>query len=148
MAVAPTIAAAKDIDIWTRNPGAGIITGLSEVWNAANPDDQVNVTVIPNGQFVTKFTLAVASGSVPDVVSIDLVYTPAFMEQGVLEDLTDAVAQMPFAAHLSPAHTRLATWTDGRQYALPFSAEGSVLVYNKGLFAWAGLDPENPPKTW
>ena len=148
MAVAPTIAAAENIDIWTRNSGAGIITGLAEVWNAANPDDQVNVTVIPNEQFVTKFTLAVASGDVPDVVSIDLVYTPAFMEQGLLEDLTDAVAAMPFAEHLSPAHTRLATWTDGRQYALPFSAEGSVLVYNKGLFTQAGLDPESPPKTW
>jgi multiple sugar transport system substrate-binding protein len=30
----------------------------------------------------------------------------------------------------------------------PFSAEGSVLLYNKALFKKAGLDPNKPPTTW
>ena len=34
---------------------------------------------------------------------------------------------------------------DGKVYSLPFSADGSVLVYNKNLFKQAGLDPEKPP---
>lgn len=148
MTAVPMAAGAEDIDVWTRNSGAGIINGLADRWNESNPDKPVNVTVIPDEQFVTKFTLAVAGGDVPDLVSIDLIYTPAFMEQGLLEDLTDAAKALPHYADLSPAHMRLGTWTDGRHYALPFNAEGSVLVYNKGLFEQAGLDVDNPPTTW
>jgi multiple sugar transport system substrate-binding protein len=37
---------------------------------------------------------------------------------------------------------------DGGLYSVPFAAEGSVLLYNKGLFKQAGLDPEKPPTNW
>jgi multiple sugar transport system substrate-binding protein len=33
-------------------------------------------------------------------------------------------------------------------YALPFSADDSALIYNRTLFAEAGLDPDAPPTTW
>ena len=42
---------------------------------------------------------------------------------------------------------RLATY-DGNIYALPFNAEGSILLWNKDLFEQAGLDPETPPTNW
>jgi ABC-type glycerol-3-phosphate transport system substrate-binding protein len=34
---------------------------------------------------------------------------------------------------------------EGKTYALPFTAEASVLFYNKALFKKAGLDPGKPP---
>lgn len=36
----------------------------------------------------------------------------------------------------------------GRLFALPLALSTPVLYYNKAAFAKAGLDPENPPKTW
>lgn len=33
-------------------------------------------------------------------------------------------------------------------YALPLDTNNMQLLYNKDLFTKAGLDPENPPKTW
>lgn len=36
----------------------------------------------------------------------------------------------------------------GRLQALPIALSLPVLFYNKDAFARAGLDPENPPKTW
>lgn len=144
----PSDVLAEDINVWTRDSGAAIVNGLAERWNAMNKDDQVKVTVIPIDQFVTKFALAVSSGDVPDVVGVDLIYTPAFIKQGLLEDISDIAAKLPFKDKLSAAHLRLGTSADGKLFALPFSAEGSVLVYNKGLFKKAGLDPDSPPKNW
>ncbi|WP_084959210.1 extracellular solute-binding protein [Thermoactinospora rubra] len=37
---------------------------------------------------------------------------------------------------------------DGKVYGLPTDGYGMGLVYNKDVFAKAGLDPANPPKTW
>lgn len=36
----------------------------------------------------------------------------------------------------------------GKQYGVPWIAHAMALVYNKGMFREAGLDPEKPPKTW
>ena len=46
-----------------------------------------------------------------------------------------------------PAAMETAT-LDGVLYGLPFQAEAHALIYNKGLFEAAGLDPEAPPETW
>ena len=40
------------------------------------------------------------------------------------------------------------TGADGGIYAIPLSIQGFVIYYNKKLYTDAGLDPENPPKTW
>ena len=36
----------------------------------------------------------------------------------------------------------------GKVYAIPFSTDCRALYYNRALFRRAGLDPDNPPKTW
>jgi raffinose/stachyose/melibiose transport system substrate-binding protein len=47
-----------------------------------------------------------------------------------------------------PYFQRAETFWDGKQWCMPFYQYGSPIGYNKKLFAKAGLDPENPPKTW
>ena len=135
------------LSIWARDDDRPIVTALVEDWNASH-DNQLEPTFIPGGQFVTKFATAAAGGVAPDLVAIDLVYTPAFMEAGQLTDITEMAKALPFFGELSPSHIRLGTWSDGNIYALPFSAEGSVLVYNKDLFRQAGLNPDQPPTNW
>lgn len=49
--------------------------------------------------------------------------------------------------HYTPAFRQYATW-EGKTYAAPFYLLGDPWVYNRDLFAEAGLDPDNPPKTW
>ncbi|WP_455478645.1 sn-glycerol-3-phosphate ABC transporter substrate-binding protein UgpB [Bartonella sp. B10] len=36
----------------------------------------------------------------------------------------------------------------GRMLSMPFNASTPILYYNKDIFRKAGLDPEQPPKTW
>jgi multiple sugar transport system substrate-binding protein len=80
------------------------------------------------------------------VVAIDLVFVPTFSKAGQLSDITAEAKALPFADKLSPSHMRLGAF-DKKQYAVPFSAESSFLLYNKSLFKKAGLDPEKPPVT-
>ncbi|MDR0266884.1 ABC transporter substrate-binding protein [Paenibacillus sp.] len=37
---------------------------------------------------------------------------------------------------------------DNKLYSMPFNTSNPILYYNKDLFKAAGLDPENPPKTF
>lgn len=135
------------LSLWSRDDGEELLNALVEAWNATH-EDQISVTYIPSEQFVTKFATSVAGGVAPDIVSIDLIYTPAFTEAGQLTDITELAHSLPYFEHLSPSHVRLGTGSDGNIYALPFKAEGSVLLYNKDLFRQAGLDPDSPPTTW
>ncbi|HKR44168.1 MAG TPA: sugar ABC transporter substrate-binding protein [Paraburkholderia sp.] len=144
---AATHAQADDgISFWVRASDAAFVTPLVATWNQSHPT-KVNLTVIPNDDFVTKFGTASAGGAAPDVIAIDLIFVPQFARAGQLTDITDQSKKLPFYQSLSPSHLRLGNY-QGKQYALPFSAESSMLLYNKSLFKRAGLNPDQPPKTW
>ena len=138
---------AVTLTMWSRSATEDVVNALAERWNESH-ENQIEVTIIPSDQFVTKFSTALAGGQAPDLAVIDLIYTPAYMLADQLTNITDLAQSLPFFDDLSPAHVRLGTWEDGHIYALPFAAEGSFLLYNKDLFEQAGLDPESPPTTW
>ena len=134
-----------NMTMWVRNISFQT-QELVDTWNANN-DSQVELTVIPSGEFVTKMGAAIAAGEPPDIASIDLIYTPAFASAGQLVDITDYVRALPYADDLTPAHMELGLY-EGRNYAVPTAVDGSFIVYNIDLFEQAGLDPDNPPSTW
>jgi multiple sugar transport system substrate-binding protein len=134
------------ITIWARDAQKTFMSQLVDAYNKSHKS-QAKLSIIPSAQFVQKFGTAAASGSAPDVASIDLVFLPYFASQGALEDITDVANSLPYKDSLSPAHRKLATY-DGKTYALPFTAEASVLYYNKDLFKKAGLDPKKPPTNY
>jgi len=133
------------MSLWVRDSTV-LVEALVDGWNETH-ENQIELTVIPASEFVTKMGAAVAAGEAPDIASIDLIYTPAFSSAGQLTDLTELVDQLEYVDDLSPAHMTLGEY-EGRNYAVPFAAEGSFLIYNTDLFTEAGLDPENPPTTW
>src|SRR3954452_17867519 len=134
------------ITIWARDVQKPFMGQLVDAYNKSHKA-QAKLSLIPSAQFVQKFGTAAASGTAPDVASIDLVFLPYFASQGALQDITDLSNGLPYKDSLSPAHQRLATY-EGKTYALPFTAEASVLYYNKDLFKKAGLNPSKPPTTF
>ena len=135
--------ASGTITIWARDSEKGFMSLLVDAYNKSH-SVKATVTIIPAPNFVQKFGTASASGSGPDVAAIDLVYLPYFASKGVLEDISSVESSLPYKDGLSKAHMKLATY-NGKQYALPFSAEASVMFWNKDLFKKAGLDPNKPP---
>jgi multiple sugar transport system substrate-binding protein len=134
------------ISIWARDVQKPFMGQLVDAYNKSHKA-QAKLSLIPSAQFVQKFGTAAASGTAPDVASIDLVFLPYFASQGALQDISEMANGLSYKDSLSPAHRRLATY-DGKTYALPFTAEASVLYYNKDLFKKAGLDPDKPPTNY
>ncbi|MBO6718257.1 MAG: sugar ABC transporter substrate-binding protein [Rhizobiaceae bacterium] len=140
-----TSAWAEELIFWERSgANAGMVERLVEMWNEAEPDRQINLTYIPHAEMVAKLAQAIASGDVPDLMGMDLIYTPQFSKAGQLEDITDYVKDWPELRTASPGHMTVATWED-RIYGVPLYADVSALFYNKDLFEQAGLDPNKPP---
>lgn len=143
---ASTMAAATDVTLWIRPDGAAFMPPLIKAFNDKGAD-QIKLEIVPANQLVQKFATAVAGGSAPDGLSLDLVFTPSLAQKDQLADLTDWAKSLPYFKSLSPAHISVATH-DGRIYGMPFAVDASLLFWNKKLFTAAGLDPEAPPKTW
>jgi multiple sugar transport system substrate-binding protein len=134
------------LTLWSRAANEAFVRQLVDAWNADHIN-QIEPTIIPSDQFITRVGTGFAAGEVPDILPIDLIYVPAFAKAGQLTEISALAEELDYFDQLSPSHVRLARYEDGL-YALPFTAEGSVLLYNKGLFEQAGLDPEQPPTTW
>ena len=63
--------------MWSRDSDQALVEGLVKKWNASHKN-QIETTIIPASDFVTKFGVAVAGGAAPDIIAIDLIYVPAF----------------------------------------------------------------------
>lgn len=138
--------AQQKLTMWSRSTSEAFMPGLIKAFNEKH-ETQIELQIVPSSEMVQKYATAAAGGSAPDFVSLDLVYAPAFAKSGVLEDLTDLAKSLPYFDHLSKAHVGTGTY-DGRIYALPMSADASVLLWNKRLFKEAGLDPDKGPASW
>jgi multiple sugar transport system substrate-binding protein len=140
-------AMAEDLQMWERSGGnQAMVELLIPAWNEKNPDRQIKMTLIPSPEMVPKLAQAIASGEVPDLMGMDLIYGPQFEAAGQLVDITDQVKDWPELKTASPGHMMVSTYKD-RIYGVPLYADVSVLYWNKRLFKEAGLDPEVGPQS-
>jgi len=134
-----------ELSMWERSGGnKDMVDMLVAAWNTKNPDCKVKLTYIPHTEMVGKIAQGIASGDVPDLMGMDLIYAPQFEKASQLVDVTDRVKDWSELETASKGHMNVATWED-RIYGVPLYADVSALFYNKDLFAKAGLDPEKPP---
>lgn len=147
LAAMPVSAWAEDLQMWERSGGnAGMVDALVAAWNEKNPDRKIVLTYIPHTEMVPKLAQSIASGEVPDLMGLDLIYGPQFESAGQLEDITSYFADDATIKTASPGHMKVSTY-DGKLYGVPLYADVSALFWNKDLFKKAGLDPEVPPKS-
>ena len=154
VAVAATPEPAKDcaqstadnrMEMWERSGGnKGMVDQLVCDWNTANADKPINLSYIPHAEMVGKIAQGIASGNVPDLMGMDLIYAPQFENAGQLVDITDKISSWPELKTASPGHMTVATFNN-RLYGVPLYADVSALFYNKTLFKKAGLDENKPP---
>ena len=108
---------------------------------------EVSGTELSFDSLSDKFAIALTTGDVPDILDLDLVLAPMFTSKNAMLDITDRVKATGMDKDFNPKFMDLGVW-NGKIYMIPFSADVSVLFYNKDLFKKAGLDPEKTPETW
>jgi len=134
-----------ELTMWERSGGnKQMVDTLVEAWNTKNPDCKIKLTYIPHTEMVGKIAQGIASGEVPDLMGMDLIYAPQFEKAGQLVDLTASIKDWPELKTASKGHMTVATY-ESKLYGVPLYADVSALFYNKDLFTKAGLDPNKPP---
>ncbi|MEO3802865.1 extracellular solute-binding protein [Nonomuraea sp. B1E8] len=90
-----------------------------------------------------RVTAALASTDAPDVIEVGNTQVAQYSSSGGVTDLTAKVADLKGEDWL-PGLAQPGN-IDGKQYGIPWYAANRVVVYNKDLFAEAGI--KEPPKT-
>ncbi len=126
------------------------IASLIDQFNTANPGIKVTAVVQPSyDEYKTLLQTSILSNTTPDIAAVDLIWVPGLVSSNALEPMDSYIkADTSFA--MDDFYTLLANYDvmSGQRYGMPFSANNMQLIWNKDLFAKAGLDPEVAPKTW
>jgi sorbitol/mannitol transport system substrate-binding protein len=121
---------------------------LKGEFEAANPGITVNFQVMEEGDLRSAVTADVAnSAGQYDIVTIGAYEVPQWGANGWLTDLTADLADEAYDVGdiLPPVKDALSV--NGKQYAVPFYGESSILMYNKEILDAAGVTLPNKP-TW
>ena len=86
----------------------------------------------------TKLTTALASSNPPDVVDVGNTQVPSYAAQGGLMDLTDHKADLQQGRTWLDGLVQPAT-VDGQLYGVPSFAATRAVIYNKKMWAAAGI---------
>lgn len=131
------------LTLWTRAPLEKQANLLVEAYNDSH-ENQVELTVVPNDDYVAKVGAAAGSGGLPDLFAADIVYVPNWVEQGLFQDISSQINGLDFKDEINAGHLSAGT-VDGKEHVLPFVLDLSMMFWNKALFEEAGLDPEQAP---
>lgn len=113
-------------------------------FHRADPDIDVKYVNVPFADAESKFQTAAGSKGAPDVLRADVGWTASFAQAGYLLPLTGT----PAAADTSTFEPQLLQQADfdGKLYGVPEVTDTLALMYNKQLYAKAGITA--PPTTW
>jgi N,N'-diacetylchitobiose transport system substrate-binding protein len=89
-----------------------------------------------------KITTALSESNPPDVLEVGNTQTPAYAATGGLADLSDV--KQSIGADWTPSVSQSSVY-DGKQYAAPWYFANRVVIYNKAIWAKAGI--KTTPKT-
>ncbi|MET7811908.1 sugar ABC transporter substrate-binding protein [Streptomyces sp. NPDC005395] len=121
--------------------------GLIADFEKKYPGTHVKWVDQPGEGYADKISADAAGGTLPDVVNVSPDLVAPLAKAGLALDLDKAAGQYEkeylegaWASHRIPG-------MEGT-YAFPWYLNTGPLFYNKSLFKKAGLDPEQPPKTY
>jgi multiple sugar transport system substrate-binding protein len=142
------------IEIWWHEfgPFTAYMKELIEAYKKVRPNVTINPVVTSSGDINQKLTVALATGTGPDIMDQDASFYELYYAKGVLEPLNLEVFGAKSYEELTTRYTPggIAAGTfGGKVYALPYQGNSMSLFINNKAFAAAGLDPvKDAPKTW
>ncbi|SEG74287.1 multiple sugar transport system substrate-binding protein [Thermomonospora echinospora] len=111
-----------------------------------------NITIVSKDAFPCivpeTFQAKLAGGQMEDVFYVYYTDAQNIIRNRQAADITPYVSGLQSVRDVNPQFLQALKGTDGRIYGLPRKGYTTGLVYNRKLFTQAGLDPNNPPKTW
>jgi raffinose/stachyose/melibiose transport system substrate-binding protein len=119
---------------------------MADDYMAANPNVNIEITVLENEAFKTKLTTVMQSGDPPDIFqSWGGGTMNEYAQAGLLKDITADLDKDGWRDTFSPGALGVYSY-QGKNYGVPRDMGAVGFWYNKDLFAQAGIAA--PPTTW
>lgn len=118
-----------------QKPGMDAMVDLFE---SQYPNIDVESTLIPWGQYWTKLTTSLPSGTGPDVFWMNLRITD-FIDADLIVDITDMAAEAGIDFSKFPQGVVDLYTIDGRIYGIPKDFDSDAICYNKAIFDELGV---------
>lgn len=120
-------------------------------YEANHPNVKINYTVLTSDQFKNTILSSINSGDAPDIFPVPLgMDLGAVVKDGWLQSLTPLASPDFQDNFIDGSWAEGVNMIDGEMYTVPdvINLPSTAIFYNKDLFAKAGLDPEQPPRTF
>ncbi len=136
------------ITIWLSNNAQEVAWGNSMVaaWNRLHPDQRITAQQIPAGKTSEEAESAsiIAGNSACLVFNGSPASVPQFQKQAGLVPLDDFPGGARYIEQRTGARAHQYRSSDGKYYQMPWKTNPVMVLYNKKIFAKAGLDPDHP----
>jgi multiple sugar transport system substrate-binding protein len=121
---------------------------LVSQYEKANPGEKVSTLYVDSDNTLQKVTTAVRGGSPPDIAYLYGSWAPNVATIPQVVDLTQVVKQAGVNWNDFYAGERDVATVNGKVIGIPALVDNLAVVYNKKLFAQAGLQPPSANWTW
>ncbi len=122
-----------------------LVDVLIPIFEEQNPGINVESVPYPYDGFRQALLTSAAGGQGPDLVRLDIIWSPEFAAEGVLMNLSDSMPDFQdFADQVFPGPLSTNVFA-GAYYGLPLDTNTRVFIYNPALYEAAGI--EGAPET-
>lgn len=123
---------------------------LIQHYNATrNPEHPVRLSHGEQNQYSERLLVQAAARSLPDLIHIDRIELPLFVQRGLFEDLTPRIESDPdFTLQVFLPDLLPGCRVNGRYYGIPHNFSTLVLYYNRDHFDAEGIPYPDSTWTW
>ncbi|WZH35218.1 MAG: extracellular solute-binding protein [Microbacterium enclense] len=129
------------VTLWAPDGDATVLGDVLTDYKKANPDLDLQITLIPSDEYNTKLQTAMAAGTGPDIAQVYTEAQSQFLASGAFAPVPDGL--------VDPASFFPGVWAagqyDGTTYSVPWYAYTYALIYRKDFAAVGGA---TVPTTW
>ncbi len=152
-AAAALLAAASaqtELNVWIYDTFDGADAAIHQTaadFMAENPDITVNLipTAYGSSSYRDPFIIAAQGGAGPDVLMVDIAWSPEFAAMGIIRNLDEEFGDKADEFYAGPMST---VTYEGSVYGVPFYTNALGMFYNRTAFEEAGLPLPDDGWTW
>ena len=95
-----------------------------------------------------QFTAKMAAGTMEDAFLVSFTEPRFLIDRGYVADVTPWITDWEDFEYYNPSLLQIVQDAEDKIYGLPVGGYSLGIIYNRELFEQAGLDPDDPPRTW
>lgn len=144
-------AGTQKVVFWHAMGGANTKVVDQLVANFNESQDKVQVEAVYQGNYddlLSKLKASMGTNDGPSVVQMYEIGSRFMIDSKLIKPMQDFIDTDKWDVSQLESNISGYYTFDNKLYSMPFNTSNPILYYNKDLFKDAGLDPENPPKTF